>query len=72
MEKLDKIYVTQVGFSLLTVIFCIAMIGMDPVPSTTSIFLPILTSVVGVWLPQPQNKVSTGSRPGTDPVVQEV
>lgn len=51
----DKIYLTQVSFSAVTVAFCIIMIATDPTPTTTSVFLPIMTSVIGVWLPSPSN-----------------
>ena len=36
------------------VTFCIAMITMNNTAESRSVYLPILTSIVGVWLPQPQ------------------
>jgi len=35
------------------IVFCIAMIATDNTSDTRSVYLPILTSIVGVWLPQP-------------------
>jgi hypothetical protein len=34
------------------------MIIRNPDPSTTSVYLPIMTSIIGVWLPQPANQNS--------------
>ena len=50
---LDHIYITQISISLILIIFCIAMIATDNTSDTRSVYLPILTSIVGVWLPQP-------------------
>jgi uncharacterized membrane protein len=51
----NRIFFTQVFFSVLTVSFCIGMIAHNPSTQTSSIYLPIITSVVGVWLPQPKS-----------------
>ena len=53
IKMLDHIYVTQISISLILIIFCIAMIATDNTSDTRSVYLPILTSIVGVWLPQP-------------------
>ena len=51
----NHIYITQVTLSLIMITFSIAMIAMDNTAESRSVYLPILTSIVGVWLPQPQN-----------------
>lgn len=48
---MDKYFVSQIGFSLLTVGFCMYMIITNPDPSQISIFLPIICNVIGVWTP---------------------
>lgn len=56
-------FVSQIAFSVVTVGFCMGMIIRNPEPATTSIYLPIMTSIVGVWLPQPTNKQTIPSLP---------
>jgi hypothetical protein len=51
---IQHIYITQVTLSIIMIGFCIAMIAQDNTADTRSVYLPILTSIVGVWLPQPQ------------------
>lgn len=65
----NKIYYTQIFFSFITLSFCIGMIAKDPSTQTSSIYLPILTSIVGVWLPQPKNNNSNQITPSiSDPL----
>ena len=45
--------------------FSIAMIAMDNTAESRSVYLPILTSIVGVWLPQPQ---SSSTNPAITPL----
>ncbi len=53
-EMANHIYLTQVSLSVIMIVFCITMIAMDNTAESRSVYLPILTSIVGVWLPQPQ------------------
>jgi len=55
----DHIYFTQVSISIIIIGFCIAMIASDNTSDTRSVYLPILTSIVGVWLPQPSMSLKT-------------
>ena len=57
----NHIYITQVSLSLIMVTFCIAMISINNTAESRSVYLPILTSIIGVWLPQPQ---SSSGNPG--------
>ena len=61
IKMVDHVYLTQISISLILIIFCIAMIATDNTSDTRSVYLPILTSIVGVWLPQPTgtSKVAT-------------
>jgi hypothetical protein len=62
LDHYDKIFLTQISFSAVTVGFCITMIAINPTPTTTSVFLPILTSVIGVWLPSPSSSKPTENK----------
>lgn len=46
-------FCAQVLFSVLTMVFCMIMIARADSSQTTSIFLPILSGVVSVWMPSP-------------------
>lgn len=59
----NYMYFTQVGLSLIMMAFCITMISIDNTSDSRAVYLPILTSIVGVWLPQPKNK---GDEPSSD------
>ena len=50
---INHIFITQVSLSIVMIVFCIVMIATDNTSDTRSVYLPILTSIVGVWLPQP-------------------
>ena len=54
----DHIYITQVSLSIIMITFCIVMIAIDNRSDTRAVYLPILTSIVGVWLPQPKSAKS--------------
>ena len=59
--KVDKralSYFTQAAFSGAIVAFCITMLITDQDCDTFSRYSPLLTLVVGVWLPSPQLKES--------------
>ena len=47
----DKQFASQVGFSFMTISFCMYMIIHNPEASTISIFLPIICNLVGVFTP---------------------
>jgi hypothetical protein len=47
---------TQIGFSLMTSVFCIYKLSVTSDPNVTSIYLPLLSSIVTLWLPMPQIK----------------
>ena len=60
IKMVDHVYLTQVSISIVLIGFCIAMIATDNTSDTRSVYLPILTSIVGVWLPQPKSSGSSG------------
>lgn len=47
----NLVFGVQAGFSFSTLLFCIIMLGADKDPTY---YLPILTSIIGYWLPAPQ------------------
>ena len=51
MTKHKILFKVQTVFSAVTLTFCITMlsVGKDP-----SLYLPILTSLIGYWLPAPK------------------
>ena len=55
---MEKVYTAQIVFSSILIAFCIGMLSAYNDPNTRAVYLPILTSVVSVWLPQPSNKKS--------------
>ncbi len=55
-KKTDKrvlIYLTQVGFGISVMTFCAAQLFIDDSCDRTSIYLPLLTSVLAYFLPSP-------------------
>jgi hypothetical protein len=52
---MDRIFLTQISLSAVMVGFCICMIAINNTTDSRSVYLPILTSVVGVWLPSPSS-----------------
>lgn len=53
---IDHIFITQISLSLIMIIFCISMISIDNTSDTRAVYLPILTSIIGVWLPSPSSR----------------
>lgn len=52
----DKYFITQIILTFTVIIFCMRMIIIEPSPTNLSIFLPIITTISSIWLPQPQHK----------------
>jgi hypothetical protein len=50
------LFYTQVWFSSVTMSFCIYKLCATSDPSIISIYLPILSSIVTLWLPMPKMK----------------
>lgn len=50
------VFAVQCGFSLTTMLFCIGMLATDKDPTY---YLPILTSIIGYWLPAPRGPPAT-------------
>jgi hypothetical protein len=69
VSTMDKVFCAQLFFSISAVGFCMGMIIKSPDASTVSIFLPILSSIVGVWTPNPQGQKS--STPSVIPTPEE-
>ena len=53
----NTVFSVQCGFSFLVMMFCIGMLADDRDPTY---YLPVLTSLIGYWLPAPRGS-STGS-----------
>jgi hypothetical protein len=49
-------FLTQTGFSLTVMGFCMGMLING---ENTEIYLPVITGILGYWLPQPSAKSST-------------
>ena len=47
----NLVFAVQAGFSFSTLLFCVIMLATDKDPTY---YLPILTSIIGYWLPAPQ------------------
>ena len=58
VDKRALIFFTQAAFSGCIVAFCITMLCTSPSCDTFSRYSPLLTLVVGIWLPSPQLKDS--------------
>ena len=56
VDKRALNYVTQASFSAAIVIFCIVMLLSNQNCDAFSRYSPLLTLVVGVWLPNPNLK----------------
>jgi hypothetical protein len=46
----DKLFAVQVSFSVITLGFCMGMIIANPEPIRISVFLPIVSHLIGVWV----------------------
>ena len=53
IDKRALNYFTQAFFSGSIIIFCIAMLSMNTDCDTFSRYSPLLTFVIGVWVPNP-------------------
>lgn len=67
-----RIFGVQVFFSAVMVIFCIAQLWLHSDSDTRSVFLPILTSIVGVWLPSPSASSGLAHEPPLAAVASRV
>ena len=47
-------FFSQLAFSVVIVAFCVVMLGMFQDCATFSRYSPLVTLVIGIWLPQPQ------------------
>jgi hypothetical protein len=56
VDKRALNFFTQASFSASIVIFCITMLVSNQDCGTFSRYSPLLTLVIGVWLPSPQFK----------------
>ena len=56
VDKRALINFTQAAFSGTIVAFCISLLAINQDCETFSRYSPLLTLVVGIWLPQPQMK----------------
>lgn len=52
-------YFVSVGFSFIVTVFCIYMIASSSNPSSETLWVSMLTSMVGIHFPQPQIKGKT-------------
>lgn len=52
-------YFVSVGFSFIVTVFCIYMIASSSNPSNETLWVSMLTSMVGIHFPQPQIKSKT-------------
>ncbi len=48
------LFISQLGFSALTASFCIYQLTNSQTSETVSIYLPLLASISGLWLPSPK------------------
>ncbi len=56
VDKRALSYFTQAAFSGVIVAFCVVMLTANQDCATFSRYSPLLTLVIGVWLPSPQFK----------------
>lgn len=54
----SKIYIVNVVVCISVVIFCGVKVMLDPQPTTTSIYLPIMSGIVGYFVPSPKKDKS--------------
>jgi hypothetical protein len=52
----SKIYIVNVIVCVSVVIFCGVKVMLDPEPTTTSIYLPIMSGIVGYFVPSPKKE----------------
>ena len=51
-----KVYWANVIICISVIIFCAVKVMLDPEPTTTSIYLPIMSGIVGYFVPSPTKK----------------
>jgi hypothetical protein len=51
-----KVYWANVVICISVIIFCGVKVMLDPEPTTTSIYLPIMSGIVGYFVPNPTKK----------------
>ncbi len=52
----SKVYWANVLICISVIIFCGVKVMLDPQPTTTSIYLPIMSGIVGYFVPSPLKK----------------
>lgn len=52
----SKVYWANVVICVSVIIFCGVKVMLDPEPTTTSIYLPIMSGIVGWFAPSPKKK----------------
>lgn len=52
-DKRFVMFATRAFISLMVIVFCMIQLFLDPDCSTQSLYVGILTTVIGVWLPSP-------------------
>jgi len=52
----SKVYWANVLICISVIIFCGVKVMLDPQPTTTSIYLPIMSGIVGYFVPSPTKK----------------
>lgn len=52
----SKVYWANVVICISVVIFCGVKVILNPDPSTTSIYLPIMSGIIGYFVPNPTKK----------------
>lgn len=64
----NTVFQVQAVFSFTTMVFCIGMLASNKDPTY---YLPVLTSIIGYWLPSPRQRSGSGAkkraRPAPDP-----
>ncbi len=69
----SKVYWANVLICISVIIFCGVKVMLDPQPTTTSIYLPIMSGIVGYFVPSPlkkkdnENNLLNNGNPITNP-----
>lgn len=58
LDRRAVLYFSQLAISMILVVFCVTMLVLHQDCSTFSKYSPLVTLLVGVWLPQPQLRES--------------
>ena len=54
MDKRAILFFSQLTISLVILVFCVTLLVLNQDCSTFSRYSPLITFMVGIWLPQPQ------------------